>query len=249
MMEEFDIEKDFSKQPYDELPTHKIFPLSENGFKKYIKPKNSFYEFFQKVENDFNSRNRTKNEISNRNKPYVNNTTNDKSNIEKETNKVVKQNKVLCPSRLVKRIKLESKDKELSLSNIKTNKSHDNYTHCNTDSNTRYSFVNRAMLRSINYSKEKSLYSLIESENNHMREILKKKILNPSFLKTNKLPKIKYVGRQIDSEVSCCSAKYGNTYSNHNSYFMGSKYNPSNYELAKAKNRTKRNEFGYLFAN
>ena len=105
------------------------------------------------------------------------------------------------------------------------------------------------MLRSINYSKEKSLYSLIESENNHMREILKKKILNPSFLKTNKLPKIKYVGRQIDSEVSCCSAKYGNTYSNHNSYFMGSKYNPSNYELAKAKNRTKRNEFGYLFAN
>ena len=127
MMEEFDIEKDFSKQPYDELPTHKIFPLSENGFKKYIKPKNSFYEFFQKVENDFNSRNRTKNEISNRNKPYVNNTTNDKSNIEKESNKVVKQNKVLCPSRLVKRIQLESKDKELSLSNIKTNKYNDNY--------------------------------------------------------------------------------------------------------------------------
>ena len=32
MMEEFDIEKDFSKQPYDELPTHKLFPLSECVF-------------------------------------------------------------------------------------------------------------------------------------------------------------------------------------------------------------------------
>lgn len=244
-MEEFDIEKDFSKQPYDELLTHKIFPLSENGFKKYMKPKNSFYEFFQKVENDFNSRNQTKNEISNRKQPIGNNTT----NVEKESNKVENKNKLLCPSRLVKRIQLESKDKDLSLSNIKTNKSHNIYTHFNTDSNTKSSFVNRTMLRSINFSKEKSLYSLIESENNHMREILKKKILNPSFLKANKLPKIKYAGRQIDSEVSCCSAKYGNTYSNHNSYFMGGKYNPSNYELAKTKNRTKRNEFGYLFAN
>ena len=38
--EYYDREKDFTKEPYDCLPQHNIYPLSEEGLNKYFNQRN-----------------------------------------------------------------------------------------------------------------------------------------------------------------------------------------------------------------
>lgn len=250
-MEEFDMDKDFSKEPFDQLPTHKIYGLSETGFHKYMIPKNTRRILNEQIKND-----------------TIKNT---EEHNEKELNKAKTEEKTSSqyPILLTKQIKNEPKNKKEceSITNSNNKTISNIYQQYNIQkkinkpdfNKTKASFLKASMLNCINCSNSFqvgsnpnniSIYKLIESQNNYMKNILMKKVLNPVFTKKNKLPKISFsTSRTIDTEIYKSLPKYGNPTSNHKSYFMGGKYNPSNYDLERGKNRTKRNEFGYLFVN
>ena len=46
--EYYDREKDFTKEPYDCLPQHNIYPLSEEGLNKYFNQRNFVLEMHKK---------------------------------------------------------------------------------------------------------------------------------------------------------------------------------------------------------
>lgn len=249
-MEEFDMDKDFSKEPFDQLPTHKIYALSETGFQKYMIPKNTFRILNNQIKKDNTKR------VEEHKEKHLN-----KDKIEEKT---PSQHPILLTKQLKKEPKIQKKSVLMSNSknNAISNIYHQYKFQENNKSNfnkTKSSFLKASMLNcincsnsfhAINTSDNSSIYGVIESQNNYMKNILLKKVLNPFFTKRNKLPKIRFsTSRTIDTEICKSLAKYGNPTSNHKSYFMGSKYNPSNYDLENGKNRTKRNDFGYLFVN
>lgn len=65
--------------------------------------------------------------------------------------------------------------------------------------------------------------------------------MDSKILEENCLPKITNEIKEIELSK--------NFYNNGNSKYMGSKYNPYNYDLFASKNRIKRNVFGTLFIN
>lgn len=94
--------------------------------------------------------------------------------------------------------------------------------------------------------KTMNLANIIDNENKNIKNTVLNTFLNHCKNKTN-LPKIKIGTRQIISQTKESEGRFG-VPNNHLSYFMGEKYNPSNFEIQR-KNWTQRNVFGSLFTN
>ena len=216
--EYYDREKDFTKEPYDCLPQHNIYPLSEEGLNKYFNQRNFVLEMHKKNY----SRNKLDNQF-----------------LENE----IKSNPIKYSFREEKKIKN-------NLNEIKEN-----------------NFNKR-----IKYKKNRKALSISLKKPYFEPIIIGKTLKNKYLIKQNNKTKTFY-GEKINSKISSLpiieynkmlgdrkiefnqynayntSSNFSSKYSNHKSYFMGEKYNPLNYMMDNSKNRTKRNEFGYLFIN
>ena len=231
--EYFDRNKDFQKEPYDSLPKHNIYALSDEGLNKYLNQR----KYTLEIERSYS---RNKDEQINKN------------NIEENNKKSSFQYSLNNPQSINQNFNSLTFDNNIDNNN--------NYNKYNKDLkyNTHrrgisLNFTNKIYFKPIIIGKTLKNKYLIKQKHKPITYNLFGEKLN---LKSNELPIVEYnkaVGhrkiqlKKINAYVT--SSTFSNKYTNHKSYYMGENYNPSNYMLDNSKNRTKRNEFGSLFVN
>ena len=229
--EYFDRNKDFQKEPYDSLPKHNIYALSDEGLNKYLNQRKYTLEIEKRYslnkEDQINKNNIENNTISS-----YQNTINNPQTRNQNFNSLTFDNK-------------------------------DDINNYNTEfKNTKYKTHRKGI--SLNLTNKVYFQPIIIGKTLKNKYLIKQKHKPLTYnifgekinLKVNELPLITYnkaLGhRKIQLNkynAYVTSSNFSNKYTNHKSYYMGERYNPSNYLLDNNRNRTKRNEFGSLFIN
>ncbi len=228
--EYYDRNKDFQKEPYDSLPKHNIYALSDEGLNKYLNQR----KYILEVEKNY-SRNKedqiNKSNIDNNTKSSFQNSLNNPLSRNQNFNSLTLDNDDINNSnKEIKNIKYNTHRKGISLN-----------------------LTNKVYFQPIIIGKTLKNKYLIKKKHQPLTHNIFGEKLN---LKISELPLIEYnkaLGhRKIQFnkyKAYVTSSTFSNKYTNHKSYYMGEKYNPSNYLLDNNRNRTKRNEFGSLFIN
>ncbi len=227
--EYFDRNKDFQKEPYDSLPKHNIYALSDEGLNKYLNQRKYTLEIEKRYslnkEDQINKNNIENNTISS-----YQNTINNPQTRNQNFNSLTFDNKddINNYNTEFKNTKYKTHRKGISLN-----------------------LTNKVYFQPIIIGKTLKNKYLIK-QNNKTKTFFGEKIKS----KISSLPIIEYNKILGDRKIEFnqynaynTSSNFSSKYSNHKSYFMGEKYNPLNYMMDYSKNRTKRNEFGSLFIN
>lgn len=231
--ENYDREKDFTKEYHETNHKHRIFPLSKEGINKYLKQA----VFLRENPNPTNENKEVK--IDTKNIRYRNINPIDISN----------GNKLYLKTDDLSEKKQENitSNKTIILRNYSYNKPKINF--------------GESFRRNIKFKpKFKYFEPIIISKTLKNKYLVKggyhTKSKSCSKIKPKELPLITYNKILGDRKIEIkefdaflFSSSLCKTFTNHKSYYMGERYNPQNYQLDKTRNRTVRNEFGALFSN
>ena len=232
--ENYDREKDFTKDHHESNHKHRIFPLSEEGMNKYLKQA----VFLREIPNPSNENKEIK--IENKNKVRYRN---------------------IKPIDISNGNKLFLKTEDLTEKNVNNIISNEKRILRNYSYNQPKINVGQSFRRNIKFKpKFKYFEPIIISKTLKNKYLVKggyhTKSKSCSKIKPKELPLITYNKILGDRKIEIkefdaflLSSSLCKTFTNHKSYYMGERYNPQNYQLDKTRNRTVRNEFGALFSN
>ena len=230
--ENYDREKDFTKEYHESNYKHKIFPLSKEGINKYLKQA----VFLREIPNPSNENKEIK--IENKNKVRYRN---------------------IKPIDISNGNKLFLKTEDLTEKNVNNLISNEKRILRNYSYNQPKINIGQSFRRNIKFKPKFKYFEPIiinkTLKNKYLIKGYHTKSKSYTKIKPKELPLITYNKILGDRKIEInefnafhLSSTLSNTFSNHKSYYMGERYNPQNYQL-EPKNRTSRNEFGSLFSN
>ena len=230
--ENYDREKDFTKDHHESNHKHRIFPLSEEGMNKYLKqavflreiPNPSIKNKELKIEakNKFRYRNINPIYISNENKIFLKT---------EDLTENIDDNKISNEKRILR-----------NYSYNKPKKNFEQNFRRNIKFKPKFKYFEPIIINKT--LKNKFLIKGYHTKSKSYTKIKPKEL--PLIIYNKNLGKRKIEINEFNAFL--LSSSLCNTITNHKSYYMGERYNPQNYQLEN-KNRTSRNEFGALFSN